>query len=175
MFIIEPIKKEEATGELKLFYRMAQRALGFVPPHFEVFATIDLPSMQAFMQLNQYMMTHPKIKRELLPFLRLYIAKKECRGYCTNFNTQMLLGMDIDKEIVDNIETSVGAIPLEKSQVMLLQKVLDALEDAQSFGQGDLEELYAQGFSDKDFFDLLNYACEFNAKSKMIEIYLKND
>ncbi|MEJ2489363.1 MAG: hypothetical protein P8Y50_06210, partial [Sulfurovaceae bacterium] len=89
--------------------------------------------------------------------------------------TQMLLGMDIDKEIVDNIETSIDAIPLEKSQVVLLQKVLDALEDAQSFGQGDLEELYAQGFSDKDFFDLLNYACEFNAKSKMIEIYLKND
>ena len=36
MFIIEPIKVEEASGELKLLYKKIQKTLGFVPPHFEL-------------------------------------------------------------------------------------------------------------------------------------------
>ena len=38
MFIIETIPPKEATGELKLLYRKIERVLGFVPPHFELFA-----------------------------------------------------------------------------------------------------------------------------------------
>ena len=173
MFLVQPIKPEDATGKLKLFYKQIEKAMGYIPPHFEVFATIDLPSMQAFTQLNIYMMTHPKIKRELLPFLRLYIAKKECRGYCTNFNTQILTKMGIEKEVINDLENRLDDIPFDADQRTLLKKVLKAVEEPQSFGEADLQELYALGFSDKDFFDLLNYACEFNAKSKMIEVYLR--
>lgn len=173
MFLVQPIKPEDATGELKLFYKQIEKAMGYIPPHFEVFATIDFPSMQAFTQLNIYMMTHLKIKRELLPFLRLHIAKKECRGYCTNFNTQILMKMGIDKEIINDLENRLDDIPFEADQKTLLRKVLKALEEPQSFGETDLKELYELGFSDKDFFDLLNYACEFTAKSKMIEVYLR--
>ena len=173
MFIIEPIKKEEATGELKALYAMIEKALGFVPPHFELFATIDIDAMKDFMALNHYMMTHATIQKELLPFLRLYIATKECRRYCTNFNTQMLLKMGVEQQIIANIEESLEEVPLERAQKSLLLKVIKALYEPQAFGKEDLDALYAQGFSDKDFFDLLSYASEFSAKSKMIEVYLK--
>ena len=174
MFIINPIKKEEATGELQALYAMIEKVLGFVPPHFELFATLDATAMRHFMALNQYMMTHAKIQKELLPFLRLYIANKECRSYCTNFNTQMLLKMGIDEKIIANIEKKIEEIPLETAQKMLLLKVIKALYEPQAFCKEDLDALYAQGFSNKDFFDLLSYASEFSAKSKMIEVYLES-
>ena len=90
MFIIEPIKKEDAKGELKLLYRIIERTLGFIPPHFELFASIDAKSMKEFLELNHFTMNHQKIDKDLLPFLRLYIATKECRNYCIGFNTQIL-------------------------------------------------------------------------------------
>jgi len=37
----------------------------------------------------------------------------------------------------------------------------------------DLKELYNANFTDKDFYELLSYATNFMAKSKMIEIYMK--
>ena len=52
-------------------------------------------------------------------------------------------------------------------------KVLKALYTAEEFNENDLKELYAVGFSDKDYFDLLSYAANFMSKSKIIEAYLK--
>jgi hypothetical protein len=90
MFIVDVIKKEDATGELKSLYKMIEYSLGFVPPHFELFASIDIEAMKEFAQYNFKMMSHAKIDKNLLPFLRLEIAKRECRNYCINFNTQMV-------------------------------------------------------------------------------------
>lgn len=173
MFIVEPIKKENAKGELKLLYRMIERSLGFIPAHFELFATIDLKNMVEFVEYNQYMNTHEKIDGELLPYLRLYIANKECRSYCINFNSAILQKKKIDEKIIANIENEIQNIPFEEDQKILLVKVLKAIYEADIFGVSDLKELYELGFSDKDFFDLLNYATSFMGKSKMIEVYLK--
>lgn len=173
MFIIEPIKKEVATGELKLMYKIIERSLGFVPPHFELFATIDLNGMKKFLEDNQYIMNHAKIDKNLLPYLRLYIAKKECGKYCINFNTQLLKKMEVDSNIIENLDTNIENIPFNIEQKMLLLKVFKAIYKADEFNKKDLEELYTHDFSDKDFFDLLSYASNFMSKSKLIEVYLK--
>ena len=173
MFIIEPIKKENATGELKLLYRMIERSLGFVPPHFELFATIDIEAMKEFVQYNQNIMMHKKIEKDILPYMRLYIANKECRGYCTTFNSTMLLNMGADEKIINNIVDEITNIPFKNEQKTLALKVLKALYNSEDFNQDDLNELYKLGFNDKDFFDLLSYMSNFMSKSKMIEVYLK--
>ena len=160
MFIIETIKKEDARGELKLLYRIIERSLGFVPPHFELFATIDVQAMKEFAVYNQKMAEHPNIDKNLLPHLRLNIAKKECRSYCVSFNTAIL---------------EKGEFSIDEKQTLLMEKVLKSLNETQRFTKDDLSELKAVGFSDKDFFDLLNYATGFMAKSKMIEVYLKRE
>jgi len=158
MFIIEAIKKEKATGELKLLYKLIERSLGFVPPHFELFATIDIESMKEFLEYNQKMLMHPTIEKNLLPHLRLAIAQKECRTYCVAFNTQML---------------SQGDFSVDEKQIFLMDKVLKSLQETEKFTQKDLSQLNEQGFSNKDFYDLLSYASSFMAKSKMIEVYLQ--
>jgi len=173
MFIIKPITVDEATGELKRLYKKIQKTLGFIPPHFELFATLDLKSLGEFVEYNLYFSKHPNIDANLLPFLRLCIAQKECRSYCINFNTKMLLSSGVDKELLNDICQNLEKLPFEFKQILLLSKVLYALYNAQSFGEKDLEELYDVGFSDKDFYELLGYATNFMAKSKMIEIYLR--
>lgn len=173
MFIIQPIKKEDAKGELKLLYRMIENSLGFVPPHFELFATIDLESMKDFLEYNLYIMSHKKIDKNLLPYMRLYIANKECRSYCINFNSELLLKMEVNKGLINNIVDEIQNIPFEDKQKVLLLKVLKALYEAEDFNENDLKELYSFGFNDKDFYDLLSYATNFMSKSKMIEVYLR--
>ena len=158
MFIVDVIKKEDARGELKLIYKMIERSLGFVPPHFELFATIDIQAMKKFAAYNQKMAIHESIDKNLLPHLRLAIAKKECRNYCVSFNTKMLETKEFE---------------IDERQKLLMSKVLKSLNETELFRRDDIEELKTVGFTDKDFFDLLNYATNFMAKSKMIEVYLK--
>jgi len=163
MFIIDVIKKEDATGELKVLYKMIERSLGFVPPHFELFATIDIEAMKEFAAYNQKMLTHKTIDKNLLPYLRLEIAKRECRNYCVTFNTQMIKKMKAENRTY------------EKNQEILLEKVLKAIYETEAFDASDISEIVSQGFSDKDYFDLLSYATNFMAKSKMIEVYTKRE
>jgi len=158
MFIIDVIKKEDAQGELKLVYKMIERSLGFVPAHFELFATIDIEAMKEFAAYNQKILTHESIDKKLLPFLRLEIAKRECREYCIAFNTAMIKSQDEGYDV---------------EQKILLEKVLKAIYYAKKFASDDLQELRKHGFSNKDFFDLLSYATNFMAKSKLIEVYTK--
>ena len=173
MFIVEPIKAEEATGELKLIYKKIQKTLGFIPPHFELFATIDSQSLMDFIDYNLYFQNHQNIDANLLPFLRLCIAQKECRSYCINFNTKMLLANGVDRSLLSDVYQNTEKLPFSSKQILLLSKVLDAIYDAQNFGMKDLQELYDEEFSDKDFYELLSYGTNFMAKSKMIEVYLK--
>lgn len=160
MFIIEPIKKEDATGELKVLYKMIERSLGFVPAHFELFASLDIEAMKEFATYNQKMATHKNIDKNLLPHLRLAIAKKECRTYCVAFNRAI-----VEKEELD----------VDEKQKLLMQKVLKSLYETEKFSTSDLVELREVGFSDKDFLDILSYVTSFIAKSKMIEVFLKKE
>ena len=164
MFIVDVIKKEDATGELKSLYKMIEHSLGFVPPHFELFASIDIEAMKEFAQYNFKMMSHAKIDKNLLPFLRLEIAKRECRSYCINFNTQMVTKLMDGKKL-----------PYDTNQELLLEKILKSLYETQIFTKDDLNTLKESGFSNRDFYDLLSYASNFMAKSKMIEVYLNKE
>ena len=80
--------------------------------------------------------------------------------------------MGTASDLISDLENRIEEIPLANEQKSLLIKVLKALYKPQEFGKEDLVELYEQAWSDKDFFDLLSYASEFTAKSKMIEVYL---
>ncbi|MDF1883960.1 hypothetical protein JHD49_08425 [Sulfurimonas sp. SAG-AH-194-C21] len=163
MFIIDVIKKEDATGELKVLYKMIERSLGFVPLHFELFATIDIEAMKEFAAYNQKVLTHKTIDKNLLPYLRLEISKRECRNYCLAFNTKIVQNMQNENKTYDD------------KQQILLDKVLKAIYETESFTQVDIAELDSVGFSNKDYFDLLSYATNFMAKSKMIEVYTKEE
>lgn len=168
MFIIPTVSKESATGRIKEIYEQMEEALGFLPPHTELFATLDIQGLEEFFALNIHLLKHPRIDADILPFLRLFIAQKECRGYCTTFNSKLLL---VKRELLKNLQTTFHTIPVEKTQCLLAQKVLQALYE--KFEKADLEELKAQGFEEQDFYDLLNYITIFMAKSKIIDIYLE--
>lgn len=173
MFIVKSITAEEATGELKLIYKKIKKTLGFLPPHFELFATIDSKSLMDFIEYNLYFKNHPKIDENILPFLRLCIAQKECRKYCINFNTKILESIGVEKQILSDICSNISKLPFDTKQKLLLSKVIYAIYNAYEFKNDDLKELYEANISDKDFYELLSYATNFMAKSKMIEVYIK--
>jgi|GEM_PF-1008673 len=172
MFIIEPTRYESASKELRGVYKMIHKELGFIPPHLELFATIDKEALIEFIAYQRSMMNHPAIDAAMLPFLRLYIAHKEQRTYCQAFNTKLLRSQHIDEQcIVDTINT-IEEIPVADNQRALAQEVIRALYDTSNFTAENITRLEVWGFCHKDFFDLLNYCCNFMSKSKMIEIYL---
>jgi hypothetical protein len=81
--------------------------------------------------------------------------------------------MGVDTQILSDIYLNISKLPFDTKQKLLLSKVIYAIYNADKFSSDDLEELYEADFSDKDFYELLSYATNFMAKSKMIEVYIK--
>jgi len=79
----------------------------------------------------------------------------------------------INNKILDDICLNINNLPFNVEQKLLLSKVIYAIYNANKFNNDDLQELYNVNFSDKDFYELLSYATNFIAKSKMIEVYIK--
>lgn len=173
MFTINTISNKDASDEVKNIYDKMTNILGFLPPHTQLFATLDLHGLKEFIDLNMYLHNHKVIDSKLLPFIRLYISTNECRGYCKKYNTKLLMALGIKKDFLRNITEHFQDIPFAKNQKLLALKVIKAIYESNSFTKDDLEELYKEGFTDKDFYDVLNYATIFMAKSKIIDIYLK--
>lgn len=159
MFIIDPITKEDAGTELKVVLLQIERKMGFIPPHFALFASIDLEGMEAFLLENMFFMTHERIDADLMPYLRLEIAKKECRNYCIAFNEKLLDRMQHPQ--------------LDEKQTALQSAILKAIYDGKAFNADDIAVLEAIGFEHIDFFRLLRYCTNFIGLSRMIETYLK--
>ncbi len=172
MFKIDVITKERAEGELKIAYKTIEKVMGFVPPHFELFGTLDLEGLKKFTKESILLQRSDLIDARILPILRLIIAKKECRRYCTGFNTKML-EKDFDKEFIKEPLVRLSKLPVADEQKILIQKTIKAIYDSDNFAKEDIDELYNIGFDDKEFFKILNYCVKFMANSKMIDIYLK--
>jgi hypothetical protein len=171
MFIIKTISKEEATGEVKEIYEQMEAKLGFIPPHTNLFATLDIKGLKDFFALNMKLQNHERIDANILPFIRLYISQYECRNYCKMFNTKLLLAQKVKKDIIKNINNGFDDIPLEENQKLMASKIMKALYE--KFDKNDIDELQANGFTQDDFYLILNYATIFMAKSKVIDIYLE--
>jgi len=160
MFLVQPVQKEEAEGELKMLYRVVEKNFGFIPAHFELFATLDREGMKEFLSHSERVLQSEKISQHFLALLRLELAKRECREYCIVFNSAI---------VAKNRES------LDETQLLIMQKVLKAIYETELFTKRDLEELFSVGFSHKEYFLLLSYATNFMAKSKLIEIYRKRE
>lgn len=173
MFMVKTISKERATGEVKAIYEQMIATFGFLPPHARLFAVLDLEGLQEFLRFHLYLSQHPKIDANMLPFLRLYIAQKESRSYCTMFNTKLLLAKGIKHEHLAHLQENFNKLAFEPNQILLAKTVLKAIYD--TLLKEDLYKLYAHGFEEKEFYDLLNYTTLFMAKSKIIDIYLKKE
>ena len=171
MFKIDVITKERAEGELKIAFKTIERIMGFVPPHFELFGTLDLEGLKKFTKESILLQRDEKIDARILPILRLIIAKKECRRYCIEFNTK-LLEKDFGKDFVKEPLDTLSKLSLAEEQKILVRKIAKAIYDSENFTKEDIEELYNLGFDDKEFFKILSYCVRFMANSKMIDIYL---
>ncbi len=173
MFIIESQGNNYASKELRGVFEKIDKAFGFIPPHFELFATIDKEAFLEFIAYQHSMMHHRAIDAVLLPFLRLYIAHKEQRTYCQAFNTKLLRSKNINEVLIADVVDNIEHLPVALNQRLLAQAVITALYNPGIFSADTITTLEALGFSHKDFFDLLHYCCDFMSKSKMIEIYLQ--
>jgi hypothetical protein len=169
MFIVNA----EPNREMKVLLRTIKKKMGEVPPHWEVFASINPERFKMFLDEINYLSTHENINPDFFALLRYYIASQNGFSYCYNFNQKLLLSRGYSLEVLSSFESSAETLPLDEKHQKLFLAVLVALNEPTSFTEETINELKTIGWSDADILDAVDHGAFLFKFSKILKAYQK--
>ncbi len=169
MFMIET---NPAEGSKQLLRRI-EKFLGHVPPHFELFATLNPKRFEMFIQEIFYLAMHKQINPDFFACMRLFISAREGFTYCYHFNTRLLLQKGYTQDDLDALEASSDHLPMDEKHQVLFATALKAIDRPDAFGTEDLEAAKKTGWSDADVFDAIDHGAFLYRFSKILKAYAR--
>ena len=170
MFMI----KTNPNSEMKILLRGIRHKLGHVPPHFELFATINPRRFKMFLEEINYLTNHPHIKSDFFTLLRYTIASDNGFTYCINLNRAFLLAKDYTLETLHNLEGTEKKLPLNERHQALFDAVMKAVYTPENFTLEVIDALKILDWSDSDIFDAVDHGAFLFRFSKVLKAYSKD-
>ncbi len=169
MFMIEP----NLNKEMKILLRGIKQKLGHVPPHFELFATVNPTRFKMFIEEITYLSTHEQINPDFFTFLRYTVASDNGFEYCIKLNQAFLLAKDYTLEQLHLLEGTEKTLPLDERHQALFDAVMIALYTPESFTVESINALKILDWSDADIFDAVDHGAFLFRFSKVLKAYSK--
>ena len=169
MFMI----KAKPNREMKIILRGIKKSLGQVPPHFELFATVNPIRFKMFLEEISYLSTHEHINPDFFALLRYYVASHNGFTYCIQFNQALLLSKGYTQALLDALISAKEALPLDSRHQTLFVEAVNALDDPAHFTVETLEKLKQLGWSDADIYDAVDHGAFLFKFSKILKAYSK--
>ena len=169
MFIIDTNPSKEMLPLLK----KVERFVGYIPPHFSLFATLNPKRFEMFLNEIFYLTMHKSINPDFFALLRFSFSAKHNFEYCYTFNKKLLLDKNYTKEAVEAFETNSDNFPLDKKHHALFKGVQKAIDEPKSFTCKDIDALKELGWSDADIYDAIDHGAFLFKFSKVLKAYKK--
>jgi hypothetical protein len=170
MFMIEP----NLNKEMKILLRGIKQKLGHVPPHFELFATVNPTRFKMFIEEITYLSTHEQINPDFFTLLRYAVAMDNGFDYCIKLNQAFLLAKDYTLEQLHELEGTQKTLPLDERHQALFDAVMIALYTPESFTVESINALKILDWSDADIFDAVDHGAFLFRFSKVLKAYSKD-
>lgn len=169
MFIIEPNPSTEGSKLL----RRVKKFIGHVPPHFELFATLNPKRFEMFLNEIFYLSMHKTIQPDFFALLRFYIASKEHFTYCHAFNKSLLEKKGFDANTLLIFEKDASKLPLDPRHQALFNATIQAIYVPETFTNTEHQALLQMQWSEADIFDALDHGAFLFKFSKILKAYSK--
>lgn len=169
MFMIEP----DLDREMKIFLRGIKQKLGHMPPHFELFATLNPTRFKMFIEEITYLGTHASINPDFFTLLRYTVASDNSFKYCIKLNREFLLAKGYALEQLGKPEGTHKTLPLDERHQALFDAVMTALYRPKSFTVDAIDALKILDWSDADIFDAVDHGAFLFRFSKVLKAYSK--
>jgi len=165
--MIEP----NPNKEMKVLLRGIRQKLGQVPPHWELFATINPTRFKMFLEEINYLTSHPHIQSDFFTLLRYTIAADNGFTYCINLNQASLLAKGYTLEQLYELEGTQKILPLDERHQALFDAVMKAVYTPEDFTVEVTDALKILDWDDADIFDAVDHGAFLFRASKVLKAY----
>jgi len=167
MFIIET----NPAPQTEVLLKRVNRAIGHIPPHFKLFATVNPKRFEMFLNEIFYLAMHKTINPDFFALLRFYIASQENFAYCIQFNKALLLKKYYSLETITALAKDTNAFPLDAKHKALFDATVQAVYQPTTFNRERINILKTIGWSDSDIFDAIDHGAFLFKFSKILKAY----
>ncbi len=168
MFIITP----EPNREMQVLLRGVRTKLGHIPPHWELFASVNPIRFKMFLNEINYLNAHQNIEKDFFTFLRYAIATDNGFDYCMRFNQKLLLSTGYTPEDLHAVEGRDKNIPLDEKHQALFDAALRAVYEPTNFTAETIASLHRIGWSDAEIFDAVDHAAFLFKFARILKAYI---
>lgn len=170
MFIVE----SNLDTEMKVLLRGVKQTLGHVPPHFELFASVNPIRFKMFMQEIAYLSKHEHINPDFFALLRYYVASQNGFHYCIKFNHALLLSKGYSLEQLSLLAVSAENVPLDERHQALFVEAVNALDNPEGFTAKTIASLKSLIWTDADIYDAVDHGAFLFKFSKILRAFSKD-
>ncbi len=169
MFYFKQNRHQEE--KLNKLFKKVKALYGTIPPQMHWLGNIEALYLEEFLKSTLRILKHPNIHTDFFAFIRLYVAHHEDYEYCKKFNTALLISRGYEQSLLNSVISDISKIPLDKKHKSLAQKAIKAIFEYKSFEKKDFEDLFLDGWSQKDIFDAIEHAGTILKNGRILAAY----
>ena len=149
---------KNATGEVKEIFEEIQSAFGMVPNGIRQWSANPY-ALKVQWEGIKRRLSQGKEEQILHAIIRYLMSSENHCAYCIGFNGAMLVNhYGLSQEDILALKKDPASAPLNDKNKVLLLFALQAISDADSVNQNDIEALKKKGISEMEIFDIVHAA-----------------
>lgn len=170
MTLLKITPPADAKGDLADIYAEIEQAFGGVPEGLQLFG-ISPSLLKSQWQNLGYFGQHPRLSANFLALLRYILSEQGSCQFCIGFNEALLLNAGFSKEDIVAAQHNPAQGPLSEPENILLDYVLQALKDAHSVGEAEVDNLRQLGWTDQNIFDAVAHGAQHQVIDTLFEVF----
>lgn len=144
--------------------------IGFVPDGLRLYS-FSPALLENFVGNISYFNSGERLTPSLMAMIRYLVSWESKCHFCIDMNEGFLTNMGLDLASIRAARDNPSAAPLPAKEMPLLMIALKSVNDPESVNERDIQAAKAQGWTDRDIFDVVAQAASNRAFSYVLRTF----
>lgn len=168
--LIIPHAPAGEEGRVDAVLGAIKQHIGFIPDGLRLFS-FSPALLESFVGNISYFNSGERLPPSLMAMIRYLVSWEAKCKFCIDMNEGFLSNMGVDLEKVRAARNNPAAAPVAAKEKPLLMLALKSVSNPDSVDQADIQAAKAQGWSDRDIFDVVAQATSNRAFNTVLRTF----
>lgn len=168
--LLQPLPPSGEEGRVAAVLGAIEQKIGFVPDGLKLFG-ISPPLLESYASNIGYFNSGERLSPSLMAMIRYLVSWNAKCTFCIDLNEGFLVNMGASLDQVRATRNNPDAAPIADREKPLLRIALKAVTDPEGISVSDLDAVRAQGWSDRDIFDVVAQAASNRAFNYVLRTF----
>ena len=168
--LIMPQAPAGEEGRVDNVFEAIKQHIGFVPDGVRLYS-FSPALLENFVGNISYFNSGERLTPSVMAMIRYLVSWESKCHFCINMNEGFLTNMGLDLDAIRAARANPEAAPLPAKEKPLLMLALKSVNDPESVNDQDIQAAKAQGWSDRDIFDVVAQAASNRAFNYVLRTF----